>query len=286
MRRHYLKGMLFLCPTKPTHYFTAFLFLCFSGHYASAQPNYSGLFLANQNTTGAVQTPLSLGNWSSPTTVPSFTFNTSDNGTSYLDVHSTRWGESVSFSRSDPTGNSYNLMTVFGNNTAGGELALYNTSNTEELLLNSQGPSYFAGGNVLIGKTSQTNSGYMLDVNGSGRLNQVVVNGTGADYVFDPGYRLLPLDDLESYVHKEHHLPGIASAGQMQQEGVNLGDNQTRLLAKIEELTLYLIQEDKRSAALQEKIEQLEERNKLLEARDRELEGLEKRIQLLEQQGR
>ena len=271
MRRHHLKGMLFLC---------------FSSYYSSAQPNYSGLFLANQNTTGAVQTPLSLGNWGSPTTVPSFNFNTSDNGTSNLDLHSTRWGESVTFTRSDPTGNSYTLMTVSGNNAAGGALALYNTSNAQELLLNSQGASYFTGGNVLIGKTSQTNSGYILDVNGTGRLNQVVVNSTGADYVFDPGYRLLPLDDLESYVHKEHHLPGIASAGQMQQEGVNIGDNQTRLLAKIEELTLYLIKEDKRSAALQEKIEQLEDRNKLLEARDRKLEGLEQRIQLLEQRDR
>ena len=121
------------------------------------------------------------------------------------------------------------------------------------------------GGNVLIGKTSQTNSGYMLDVNGNSRCNEVVVNSTGADYVFEPGYRLSPLGDLESYVRKEHHLPGIAPAAQMQQEGVNLGDNQTRLLAKIEELTLYAIEEDKRSAALQKKIEQMEKRMERLE---------------------
>lgn len=70
------------------------------------------------------------------------------------------------------------------------------------------------GGNVLIGKTSQTNTSYKLDVNGTGRLNQVVVNTTGADYVFDPGYRLNTLHDLERYISKEHHLPGIAPAAQ------------------------------------------------------------------------
>lgn len=246
------------------------LSLSFFARTASAQPNYSGLFLANQNTTGAVQTPLSLGNWDPQTTVPSFTFNTSDNGTSFLDVHSTRWGSSVSFSRSDPTNNSYNLMTVYGSNGTGGALALYNTSNTQELLLNSQGTTYFTGGNVLIGKTSQINSAYILDVNGNARLNEVVVNTTGADYVFAPGYQLSPLQDLEAYIHKEHHLPGIAPAAQMQQEGMKLGDNQTQLLARIEVLTLYLIQQDKDKKALEEKVETLEHR----------LEGLEHKTNL------
>lgn len=133
-------------------------------------------------------------------------------------------------------------------------------------------------GNVLIGKTSQTNTGYILDVNGNGRLNEVVVNTSGADYVFDPGYRLSSLHDLERYVSKEHHLPGIEPASQMQQEGVPLGDNQTRLLAKIEELTLYLIQQDKEAQELKEKIKTLEDRN-------RSLESLEQRIERLEHPG-
>ena len=130
-------------------------------------------------------------------------------------------------------------------------------------------------GNVLVGKTSQTNTGYIFDVNGIGRLNEVVVNTTGADYVFDPGYRLSPLHDLESYVNKEHHLPGIEPASQMQTEGVKLGDNQTRLLAKIEELTLYMIQQDKETQALKEKIKNLEERNQALESLEQRIEKLE-----------
>ena len=61
----------------------------------------------------------------------------------------------------------------------------------------------------------------------------------------------------------------------MQQEGLNLGDNQTRLLGKIEERTLYLIQQDERTQALEAKIKTLEERNQTLE-------DLEKRIEKLE----
>ncbi len=151
------------------------------------------------------------------------------------------------------------------------------------------GDSYMTikdGGNVLIGKTSQTNTGYKLDVNGDGRFNEVVVNTTGADYVFDPGYRLSSLPALDAYVRKEHHLPGITPAAQMQQEGLDIGDNQTRLLAKIEELTLYLIEQNKETQALKDQQEKetkaLKDKIKNLEERNRTLEDLEKRVEKLE----
>jgi hypothetical protein len=143
-----------------------------------------------------------------------------------------------------------------------------------------------ASGNVLIGKTAVTNSSYLLDVNGNSRFNQVVVNSNGADYVFDPGYKLSSLEQLAVYVHKEHHLPGISPAAQMQQEGLNLGDNQTRLLAKIEELTLYAIQQDKETKALKdehaEETQALKEKIEALEERIGTLEDLEKRIEKFE----
>src|SRR6185437_3868099 len=104
--------------------------------------NYSSLFLANANTTGALQNPLNLGNWSSPTTVPSFNINTSDNGTSSFDLHSTRWGSSVSFTRSDPTGNSYYLAQIGGINGQGATFNLFNgstrrTSNSTDRVLHT-----------------------------------------------------------------------------------------------------------------------------------------------------
>ena len=105
-------------------------------------------------------------------------------------------------------------------------------------------------GNVLIGQTvsgkpGQTNSAYKLDVAGGVRANSIVVNTTGADFVFDPSYKLNTLPALKEYIDQNHHLPEIASAKEMQTNGIDLGQNQVKLLQKVEELTLYLIDKDK-----------------------------------------
>ncbi|TAM96466.1 MAG: hypothetical protein EPN39_13620 [Chitinophagaceae bacterium] len=105
-------------------------------------------------------------------------------------------------------------------------------------------------GNVLIGKTSQTNTSYKLDVNGNIRANQVTVNATGADYVFDPTYHLPSINSLSEYIKAHHHLPGIPSAKEMQNNGMNMGATETALLKKIEELTLYIVK-------LQKEVEEL-----------------------------
>lgn len=102
-----------------------------------------------------------------------------------------------------------------------------------------------SGGNILIGKTSQTNTGYKLDVNGNVRANKLVVNTTGADYVFDSSNKLLSLKEVEVFIQQNHHLPQIASATEMQANGIDLGENQIKLLQKTEELTLYIIQQNK-----------------------------------------
>lgn len=110
-------------------------------------------------------------------------------------------------------------------------------------------------GNVLIGKTTQSNATYMVDVNGNVRANKIVVNTTGADFVFGPGYQLPSLQDLEKFIKENHHLPDITPAKQMQANGVDLGDNQTKLLQKIEELTLYVIELNKKNELLQKEVE-------------------------------
>jgi hypothetical protein len=111
-------------------------------------------------------------------------------------------------------------------------------------------------GTLLIGKTTQNNTSYILDVAGNARFNQVSVNTTGADFVFNPTYRLLPLTDLKTYLNQYHHLPNIPSAQKMKENGLDLGQNQTRLLQKIEELTLYTIAADKEIKAEKELITQ------------------------------
>lgn len=110
-------------------------------------------------------------------------------------------------------------------------------------------------GNVLIDKATQVNSTYKLDVNGKIRASEIVVNTTGADFVFEKNYELMPLDVLEQKIKADKHLPEIASAEEMQTNGVGLSELNTKLLQKTEELTLYIIELNKR-------IERLENKNK------------------------
>ena len=115
-------------------------------------------------------------------------------------------------------------------------------------------------GNLLIGKTSQTNASYKLDVAGAARADKIIVNSTGADFVFAPSYQLPSLSKVETYIQKNHHLPGVASADEMKKDGLDVGDNQTKLLQKIEELTLYMIEMKKENEVLKMRVDQLEKR--------------------------
>ncbi|MEO0556475.1 MAG: hypothetical protein AAF149_25055, partial [Bacteroidota bacterium] len=116
-----------------------------------------------------------------------------------------------------------------------------------------------SNGNVLIGKTSQSNTSYKLDVAGKVRANEIVVNTNGADYVFGEDYKLKSLDEVETFINENNHLPGIPSAAEMQGQGMSVGELNTKLLEKIEELTLYLIKHE-------EMILGLKNENKLLKS--------------------
>jgi hypothetical protein len=89
-----------------------------------------------------------------------------------------------------------------------------------------------------------------LHVAGTIGAEEVIVSSTGADYVFEPGYRLAPLGEVADYIRANHHLPEVPSAKEAEAKGVGLGEMQTKLLAKIEELTLHMIQAEERSERL------------------------------------
>lgn len=83
----------------------------------------------------------------------------------------------------------------------------------------------------------------LLTVNGTAKAEEVIVaEDVGADFVFEEDYPLPELSELEKYIDRHKHLPEIPTAGQMKRDGVKVGDLQMKLLQKIEELTLYMIE--------------------------------------------
>jgi hypothetical protein len=111
-----------------------------------------------------------------------------------------------------------------------------------------------SNGNVGIGVTSPA---YRLEVCGTIRAKEVRVETGWCDYVFEKDYKLRTVDELDKYINENKHLPGIASAKEVETEGLNVGEMNKAMMEKIEELTLYVIQLSKDNKRLQEQIDAL-----------------------------
>jgi hypothetical protein len=98
------------------------------------------------------------------------------------------------------------------------------------------------------------NKEYKLSINGFVRATKVKVYNTWADYVFNKEYNLLTLNELEKYIKENGHLPNVPSAKEVEQKGLDLGDMSRIQQEKIEELTLYLIQQNKEIQELKEQV--------------------------------
>ena len=109
-----------------------------------------------------------------------------------------------------------------------------------------------SNGNVGIGTT---NPGQRLEVNGNIRAHEIKLEiSNWPDYVFDPSYELMDIDELAEFVKENRHLPGVPSEKEVLQDGLNLGEMNSLLLKKIEELTLYLLLQQKELEKLNQKI--------------------------------
>lgn len=129
-------------------------------------------------------------------------------------------------------------------------------------------------GALAIGTTALPASDAKLAVKGFIYAQKVKVTLTGwADYVFDAGYPLRPLSEVEQYIQQHHHLPEVPSTAEVEKNGLDLGDNQVILLKKIEELTLYIIEQNRK----------LEEQGKQLKEQAQKLEDQQTQIKRLEQ---
>ncbi len=153
---------------------------------------------------------------------------------------------SVLISDTEPNGRAWQLMSGWAGN---GLFSIWDTTASQNRFLID------TSGNVGIGTTSPT---HKLAVNGTIKAKEVIVETTGwSDYVFADDYALQPLAEVEAHIKTNKHLPGIPSAAQVATEGISIGEMQAKLLAKIEELTLHQIAQEKEIAALRVEVRRL-----------------------------
>jgi hypothetical protein len=112
-------------------------------------------------------------------------------------------------------------------------------------------------GDVGIGTTNT--HGYRLAVNGKILCTnlKVQLESEWPDFIFRKDYKLTPLPEVEKFIDIHNHLPGIPSASDIEKNGIDVGDMNVGLLKKVEELTLYIIEQQKQIENQQKQIDAL-----------------------------
>lgn len=133
-------------------------------------------------------------------------------------------------------------------------------------------------GKIYIGSTAtypSSTGDYKLFVEGGILTEKVKValrsTANWADYVFAADYKLMPLAEVENFISKNNHLPGIKSATELAENGLDIAEMQAKHMEKIEELTLYAIEQDKK----------IKEQNQLISKFSTELEELKNQVKAL-----
>ncbi len=148
-------------------------------------------------------------------------------------------------------------------------LRLYNCTTNEgniTVQLHPNGNSYFNGGNLCIGTTS-SDVNARLTVAGKISAQDITIKANaGADFIFEKDYALPSLQHVEQFIQQNKHLPEIPSSQKMQENGVQVSEMQTKLLQKIEELTLYVIDMNKKIELQNNTISDLKNENQELKA--------------------
>ncbi|PXY02517.1 hypothetical protein DF185_00030 [Marinifilum breve] len=117
-------------------------------------------------------------------------------------------------------------------------------------------------------------SNYPLDVNGTIRAKEIKVETNWADFVFEENYQLMKLSELEEFIKENGHLPEIPTEEQVEESGISLGEMNSKLLQKVEELTLYVIQLSNENKILKSQIKVRDEESNEIDSLRKEIEKI------------
>ena len=235
-------------------------------HYSSVGPHYPIRFVGASD--GSSQRYFEFG------------YYTADNPTSGWNpgVVINSYSGFVGLGAADPA--NFGRLTVTQTGTGFGShgLVVTNGATSEGVALSDSGASAYKmlqsyGGVLALNPQGNyvgvgtTTPGYLLTVNGPVRASQFIADvGTYSDFVFKAGYRLAPLPEVAASIARDGHLPDIPGEAEAIQRGLDVMAMQVKLLQKIEELTLYAIEQNRRLDAQATAIQELRQENVALRA--------------------
>jgi hypothetical protein len=174
--------------------------------------------------------------------------------TVHLSSDSTETG--ILFTNFASGGKNYALYSSGGTSGLGqGKFAICDVDNgAARLVIDSVG-------NVGIGMIPASGTTCKLTVNGKIGCREIIVTtGSWPDYVFKKDYKLKPLPEVEKNIQQSGHLEGIPSKAEATKNGIAVGEMQSKLLQKVEELTLYMIDLKKENQELKERLSRVEKK--------------------------
>jgi hypothetical protein len=155
-------------------------------------------------------------------------------------------------------------LVIWSNSNSNNYLALQPSWGNTGVGTYTPNAKFHVNGAMLIGNNSaRIATNYELSVDGQIIAEDVVIQNSNSwpDYVFEKDYPILSINELEKFVQSKKHLPNVPSAKEISKDNlVSLGDMNRKLLEKVEELTLYIIQLNNEKKKLEERVSKLEKR--------------------------
>ena len=180
-----------------------------------------------------------------------------------LHVHSSEQNNIVYITPNNTTGDSSSIFFSENNDATNGMYWMYDGQDNHMELWGftggvPRGPHLLVdrnSGNMAIGGRNFAD-GYKLSIEGKVMCEEIRVSlqSNWPDYVFSKDYNLMPIDDFQLFIEQNGHLPNIPEAKEAETSGIDLGEMQRLLLEKVEELSLYIIEQNERIKNLEEQL--------------------------------